>query len=135
MESTDNFLHIVKNYWLNVTRAIEGNNDCIARITKKKISYLKTQKHHSGYYYVLLKIDNKMVWYPIASVVGKMLVPNPNPNEFRELNHIDEDKSNNTPQNLEWCTHKHNCEHGTRNQRIGEAVKRAWAKRKATANS
>ena len=38
----------------------------------------------------------------------------PNPNNLPEVNHIDEDKNNNRWDNLEWCDHKTNCNHGTR---------------------
>tara|TARA_Y100000361_G_C11046646_1_gene282875 strand:- start:38 stop:715 length:678 start_codon:yes stop_codon:yes gene_type:complete len=34
-----------------------------------------------------------------------------NPNNYDEVNHIDEDKSNNHADNLEWCTRQHNMEH------------------------
>lgn len=38
-----------------------------------------------------------------------------------EINHIDEDKTNNAVWNLEWCTHKENNNHGTRLARIAKA--------------
>jgi len=34
-----------------------------------------------------------------------------NPNNYDEVNHIDEDKSNNHADNLEWCDRQHNVEH------------------------
>lgn len=39
-----------------------------------------------------------------------------------EINHINEDKSDNRANNLEWCDRKQNLNHGTRNQRIAEAL-------------
>lgn len=35
-----------------------------------------------------------------------------------QVNHIDEDKTNNKLLNLEWCTAKYNANYGTRNARI-----------------
>lgn len=43
-----------------------------------------------------------------------------NPYGYVEVNHKDEDKTNNKFDNLEWCTHLYNCRYGTRNQRSGE---------------
>lgn len=37
----------------------------------------------------------------------------PNPNNLPIVNHIDENPSNNNVENLEWCTQKHNQNHGT----------------------
>ena len=34
-----------------------------------------------------------------------------NPNNYNEVNHIDEDKSNNNADNLEWCDRQYNQEH------------------------
>ena len=35
----------------------------------------------------------------------------PNPEDHSEINHIDEDKLNNSVENLEWCDHAHNMDH------------------------
>lgn len=51
----------------------------------------------------------------------------PNPDNLIEVNHKDEDKTNNSVDNLEWCDHKYNVNFGTRNIRAKEtAVKNGY---------
>ena len=43
-----------------------------------------------------------------------------NPNNYRCVNHKDENKANNRVDNLEWCSYKYNNNYGTRNARISQ---------------
>lgn len=43
--------------------------------------------------------------------------------EHVQINHKDENKSNNRIENLEWCTAKYNVNYGTRGKRAGNAQK------------
>lgn len=41
----------------------------------------------------------------------------------REINHIDEDKTNNRVDNLEWCDTKYNINYGTRTQKVADKLR------------
>ena len=47
----------------------------------------------------------------------------PNPNNYPEVNHKDENPSNNCVENLEWCNHAYNMNYGTRRERVSKALK------------
>ena len=46
----------------------------------------------------------------------------PNPQNLPEVNHRDENKSNNAVENLEWCTHDYNMNYGTIYERLSKPV-------------
>ena len=45
-----------------------------------------------------------------------------NPNHYDEVNHIDEDKTNNHADNLEWCTRKYNQNYGIQGKKLASYV-------------
>ena len=51
---------------------------------------------------------------------------NPNPEHFREINHKDECKFNNKPENLEWCDRKYNINYGTRSQKAADSIRNSF---------
>ena len=80
-----------------------------------KVKVLKQHDNGKGYLQVALSGGGTTKYYLIHRLVVNAFIPNPN--NYVEVNHIDENKSNNHVDNLEWITHKENMNHGTRTER------------------
>lgn len=79
---------------------------------------LKTRKSRTGYHQVILSKDgNKKMLY-VHRIVAQTFIPNIN--SHPQINHLDENKGNNSVANLEWCTAKHNMNYGTTMQRVAQ---------------
>jgi len=76
-------------------------------ITKEKI--LKTHTNIWGYTTVTLSLNSKSMAYRIHRLVAINFIPNSN--SKIEVNHINGIKSDNSLENLEWCTAKENVRH------------------------
>lgn len=63
----------------------------------------------NGYLAVNLTKNKICKHYYIHRLVAEAFIPNPN--GFREVNHINCDKHNNSVDNLEWCDRKRNLQH------------------------
>ena len=82
---------------------------------------LSPGKNPSGYLYVILFKEGKGKPYTVHKLVAVHFISNPN--NYKEVNHKDENKENNYVSNLEWCDRKYNCNYGTRNKRTSESMK------------
>lgn len=74
----------------------------------------------TGYLMVSLSKDGKSKTQYIHKLVANAFIENPK--EYKCINHLDENKNNNNVENLEWCNHKINDNHGTRNERISKKL-------------
>lgn len=86
-------------------------------------------KRKDGYFQVGLSKNGEYKMCYVHRLVAETFLPNPE--NKPEVNHIDEDKTNNfvgTPENdykdgnLEWKSHRDNLNHGTRNERAAKAL-------------
>jgi len=87
-------------------------------IKGKKLKFGTTRK---GYLFVILRKNKKGKLYTIHRLVALTFIPNPH--NYLEINHKDENKKNNRVDNLEWCTHKYNANYGTMKYRVAEKLK------------
>lgn len=69
-------------------------------------------KDKDGYLIVCLNKEGKQKNHKVHRLVGESFIVNYENKPL--INHIDEDKSNNHVENLEWATHYENNTHGTR---------------------
>lgn len=81
---------------------------------------LKPKKDKDGYLMVNLYKQGKVKTYKIHRLVTQAFIENPN--NYLEVNHRDEDKTNNYVTNLEWCTREYNNNYGTRNKKTSKPV-------------
>ena len=86
----------------------------------------------NGYFFVHLRKNGEDKTCYVHRLVAETFLENPE--NLPEVNHIDEDKTNNfvflnedgsvnkEKSNLEWKTHRDNINHGTRNERAAKAL-------------
>ena len=84
-----------------------------------KEKLLRPGKDGWDYLFVYLWKGGERKRYKIHRLVLSTFNPIENM-ENLDCNHLDENKENNHLSNLEWTTHKENCNHGTRNARVSE---------------
>ena len=91
------------------------------RTGKEKM--LKQIKDTGGYLLVKLSKNSKEKNFKIHRLVASVFIENPN--NYKEINHKDECKTNNNVKNLEWCNHIYNMNYGSCTKRRAEKYKKA----------
>lgn len=72
---------------------------------------LKPSTTKKGYQRIHFSKDGKQRMFLVHRLVANAFIPNPN--NLPQVNHIDENPSNNHISNLEWCDCKYNCNYGS----------------------
>ena len=84
-----------------------------------KTELMEPSANTDGYFKVNLRKNGENKTCYVHRLVAQTFIPNPD--NLPEVNHIDEDKTNNRVDNLEWKWHKDNINHGTHNERSAKA--------------
>lgn len=79
----------------------------LGRVYNTKLNrFLKGGLSSSGYMRVVLTIEGKRVYKNIHRLIAEAFIPNPD--NLPCINHINEEKTDNSIENLEWCTKEYN---------------------------
>lgn len=73
-----------------------------------------------GYLQIYFRIGGKRKAFRVHQLVAQAFIPNPD--NKTQVNHLDEDKTNNNIENLEWTTAKENNNYGTHNQKVAKSL-------------
>ena len=107
-----------KEHLINLDNYIFYKNGRIYNKTKKR--FLKGYIDKNGYVITCLKCkdgtSNTFLWHRVIWYVFNGEIPN-----GYEINHINEDKTDNRLENLNLLTHKENVNWGTRNERAAKS--------------
>jgi hypothetical protein len=83
---------------------------------------MKQRESNCGYSRVFLTLKGKQKPFSVHRLVAQAFIPNPN--GFPQVNHKNENKSDNRAENLEWCTAKYNSCYGTRISRLSRNLQK-----------
>lgn len=104
-------------------RMIESTNDkyMISDYGNVKSLYhdiiLRPKTDKNGYLEVVLTVGKKQYTRKVHRLVAQAFIANPD--DLPQVNHKDENKKNNTVNNLEWCSLEYNLAYGTGRIRNG----------------
>ena len=91
-----------------------GRNRC------KNEIIMKTSLDKDGYENLVLRKNGKQRHFRVNRLVAEAFLENPN--NYPQVNHKDEDKTNNNVNNLEWCSAKYNVNYGSRTEKASKKV-------------
>lgn len=86
----------------------------------KRKKWLRPSTDERGYQRVSLQVNNEKHTKKLHRLVAEAFIPNPN--NLPQVNHKDENPSNNHMSNLEWCDAKYNCNYGHHNENVSKTT-------------
>ena len=88
----------------------------------KRKKFLVPRAATNGYLQVGLRKNGERKWYLVHRLVADAYIPNHD--NLPQINHRDENKTNNCLQNLEWCDCKYNNNYGTHIEKASNSRKK-----------
>lgn len=92
---------------------------------KENGKIMKPSMDTKGYLQLDLRLDGRKgqnrVHLAVHRLVARAFIPNPD--NLPQVNHKDENKTNNHVDNLEWCTNEYNCNYGTHVERVTQQIR------------
>ena len=116
-------------YVVSSSGVVKRIGDESGRLVRKIIGpdgEIPERDNGNGYKMVQLRLNGKMKNMYIHRLVAMAFIPNPENKPC--VGHKDHNKANNTVENLYWCTHAENTQHGVRDGKIN-AKKRGTTKK------
>ncbi|MCT0050136.1 NUMOD4 motif-containing HNH endonuclease [Lactococcus lactis] len=105
-----------------LVKSLKGKKERIMKPKRKKI-FKRDGSTELGYEELVLSNGGVRTSKLVHRLVAQAFIPNP---EIKsEVNHLDENKGNNSVENLQWSTRKENLEWGTRVERSAKAQSQA----------
>ncbi len=100
----------------------------VISVRQNQARIMKISLNYNGYFRVQLSIGNHRKKMYIHRLVAQAFIPNPN--NYPMINHMNEIKTDNYVNNLEWCTAKHNVNYGGRAIRFSAKISKPVFKMK-----
>lgn len=101
-------------------KSVERMKWCGKGYYKAPERILKLKKRKDGYLQIKLHKDGAEKVYLVHRLVSEAFIPNPN--NLPEVNHKDEDKTNNHIDNLEFCSRLYNNTYNGRAKKAGKKL-------------
>ena len=102
------------------TKVMPNKQNPNGQVAYYKERLLKGNKNKEGYVVYSLHVGpNNVIVKKAHRLVAEAFIPNPN--NLPYINHKDENPSNNSVDNLEWCTLEYNNNYGSRKEKLRRA--------------
>lgn len=109
----------MKENWKKINDYPNYEISNLGNVKNAKGKILKHRINKGGYLDINLYKDGKSKSYLIHRLVAEAFIDNPN--NLPQVNHKDENRQNNSVENLEWCDSKYNNNYGNRNLKVSKS--------------